>query len=210
MLFMFFVLFVFTIVSDNFTTLLLIGIILTLIIFFNVLFRYFGWGIHKHPMPQIPFVADSRTDEFVVNTRKAIKEANEKTRLEKERRRKQEEIQSQEEKEEYENIMESEPDHYYVDIVDDVVNGAKSPATYLTQWMNNVAEIDEEDLRDYTNGVVDKYTFRKLLRNSESAWKNEEIVKALSVATGGEPEEWYNAYDTWKYEKDNQEVGNNE
>ena len=132
-------------------------------------------------MPQIPFVADSRTDEFVVNTRKAIKEANEKTRLEKERRRKQEEIQSQEEKEEYENIMESEPDHYYVDIVDDVVNGAKSPATYLTQWMNNVAEIDEEDLRDYTNGVVDKYTFRKLLRNSESAWKNEEIVKALSL-----------------------------
>lgn len=102
----------------------------------------------------------------------------------------------------YSEIEEEDDDEdkEYVTQIERSRNGNDSPATILTRWMNKVAKWEEKDIIKNTNGDIDKVKFRMLLKDSKSAWEDEDAINSLALITGSSPDDWKRAWENYSGE----------
>lgn len=85
-----------------------------------------------------------------------------------------------------------------IEVVNNYNNGNPSPATILTNWMNNDSvKWTEEDLHDNAGGLFSRFDISLLLEDNESIWKDPEKIEILSEITGTSPSQWEEAYEKW-------------
>lgn len=85
-----------------------------------------------------------------------------------------------------------------IEVVNNYNNGNPSPATILTNWMNNDSvKWTEEDLHDNAGGLFSRFDISLLLEDNESIWRDSEKIEILSEITGTSPSQWEEAYEKW-------------
>lgn len=153
--------------------------ILAFLLFINFLFRYKDIAVYKWPMPKIPILSDINFGAVAAvlgeNWRKSREDS----------------------KKEYDELVESEDAPEYIEAVRDYNGEYPSPATILTNWMNTIAEWDMDDLIENSDGKLDRFSVRMLLKDDAGAWSDVDLLDTISELTGSHPQQWIDALDNW-------------
>lgn len=169
----------------------ILGFVITAVIFANSAFIYNNLALWKVPMPRIPLHKIDIPEIEIPEPRKSRRQL----------RRERDEAYI-----EYMKMMTQEPDMEYVEQVNRYSpNGNPSPATILTQWMNNIAQWTTADLKEASGGEFTTPTVRMLLRDNEDMWTDEETLDILAKITGSNVSDWTNAYNMWREDEDSDE-----
>lgn len=157
---------------------------ITLLLLANILFRYAGVGLYKVPMPRIPLLSnisenlaeaqlvdDTEGNHSGEENEEEGDSINSDTILEKGK----EEKKTQPKKEEH-----------------------PSPASILSNWMDNVADITQADLIEASNGFLDQADIHMLMLNNKRTWNDNKVLDVLSKITGSNPDQWKEAYALWE------------
>ena len=102
------------------------------------------------------------------------------------------------EKEEKPSDFVNETKREFVTPVRNVNNGYSSPATILTDWMNNTEECTKRDLIDNSGGLLDLETVNLLLKDDANAWSDKKTLDIISRLTYSNPREWKQARRNWE------------
>ena len=146
--------------------------ILMILAYLDFSFRYNNIAIKGNPVPPIPLLSN-----FYIVSEKAIDE---------------------EEKEEKPSDFINETKREFVTPVRNVNNGYSSPATILTDWMNNTEECTKRDLIDNSGGLLDLETVNLLLKDDANAWSDKKTLDIISRLTYSNPKEWKQARRNWE------------
>lgn len=169
-----------------------ISMILFALLFLSFMFRYYNIALYKIPVPEIPFFSNLMRDtehyEFSVYERELYRMDGKDIEIDVPNS-----FFGEEDEEE-----DSDEDHTYVEEVNRVNGGNKSPGTVLSEYMNNTVLWDAEKMFTETNGVIDEDVLQQLLDDDEDAWSNYKYLKALQEATSADPDRWIQQMEDWK------------
>ena len=152
--------------------------VLMTLAYLNFSFRYSNVAIKGHPVPPIPFLSnfyiisdDSDDDE---------ENENEDTEID----------------DDTEIIEETKRE--YVTPVMNINNGFASPASILTEWMNDTEKCTKKELVDNSGGLLSMNTLNLLLKDDANAWSDKKTLDIISRLTYSSPKEWKQARRSWE------------
>lgn len=180
-----FIMFIVSITITNNYIFVSMGIFIAMLI--NFLLRYSGVGLFGTPVPEIPYLTN-----LMRNT-----ESYEFEALSYEMHG--EEYVPTSEREDEDNSAEPVIQTTFVKQVENHNSkGDPSPATILSNWMNNEARWTQKDLEDKTGGVIDDLKFELLMQDNDVVWENRNVIDALSKQTNSSPDDWQDALNKWR------------
>lgn len=149
--------------------------VLMLLAYLNFSFRYSNIAIKGRAVPPIPFLSN-----YYIVSEKVVEEDEEDKDGEKP------------------SDFIKETKREFVTPVRNVNNGYSSPATILTDWMNDVEGCTKRDLIDNSGGLLDLKTVNLLLKDDANAWSDKNTLDIISRLTYSSPKEWKQARRSWE------------